>query len=89
MKKIGKHPNIVTLIGCCTLKDPPCMVMEYVPCGDLLQYLRRLRTEYERNTGKAVPFSSTMRRNVVSPRPRKEPLSPVPRYVDVIVDIAR
>lgn len=51
LKRVGRHPNIVTMLGCCTLKEPLCMVMEYVPCGDLLQYLRRLRVEYERVVG--------------------------------------
>uniref|UniRef100_A0A1B6DW38 Protein kinase domain-containing protein n=1 Tax=Clastoptera arizonana TaxID=38151 RepID=A0A1B6DW38_9HEMI len=46
MKRVGRHANIVTMLGCCTMKQPFCMIMEYVPCGDLLQYLRRLRQEY-------------------------------------------
>ncbi|XP_046677240.1 tyrosine-protein kinase receptor Tie-1-like [Homalodisca vitripennis] len=45
MKKVGRHPHIVTMVGCCTLKQPFCMVMEYVPCGDLLAYLRHLRDQ--------------------------------------------
>ncbi|EAA13998.4 AGAP010162-PA, partial [Anopheles gambiae str. PEST] len=36
MKKVGKHPNIVALLGCCTIKEPLTMIMEYVGCGDLL-----------------------------------------------------
>ncbi|KAJ9587458.1 hypothetical protein L9F63_028289, partial [Diploptera punctata] len=50
MKRVGRHPNVVTMLGCCTLKQPYCMLMEYIPCGDLLQYLRQLRVEYERLT---------------------------------------
>jgi serine/threonine protein kinase len=68
MKRVGPHPNIVTMRGCCTLKQPYCMLMEYVPCGDLLQYLRELRVEYERRTGGELAASSTMKR-------------PIPRYV--------
>lgn len=49
LKKIGRHPNIVTLLGCCTIKQPYCMLMEYVPCGDLLRYLHALREKYEKN----------------------------------------
>lgn len=45
MKKVGHHPNIVAMYGCCTLQYPHCMVMEYVPYGDLLHYLRSLRKE--------------------------------------------
>jgi serine/threonine protein kinase len=47
MKRVGRHPNVVTMLGCCTLKQPYYMIMEYVPCGDLLHYLRQLRVEYE------------------------------------------
>ncbi|XP_054283321.1 fibroblast growth factor receptor-like [Macrosteles quadrilineatus] len=48
MKKVGHHPNIVTMVGCCTLTHPYCMIMEYVPCGDLLAYLRQLRSQHDR-----------------------------------------
>ncbi|XP_031623796.1 mast/stem cell growth factor receptor kita-like [Contarinia nasturtii] len=46
MKKVS-HPNIVALIGYCTTKQPMFIVMEYVGCGDLLNYLRRLREQHE------------------------------------------
>lgn len=36
MKSISRHPNIVSLIGYCTVKQPMLMVMEYVGCGDLV-----------------------------------------------------
>lgn len=36
MKSIPRHPNIVSLIGYCTVKQPMLMVMEYVGCGDLV-----------------------------------------------------
>ncbi|XP_075237846.1 fibroblast growth factor receptor 1-like [Lycorma delicatula] len=48
MKKVGRHPNIVNIIGCCTISQPYCMLMEYIPCGDLLQYLRQLRHQVKR-----------------------------------------
>lgn len=70
MKRVGRHTNVVIMLGCCTLKQPYCMLMEYVPCGDLLQYLRQLRVEYERRTGGAFVISSTMQR-------------PTPRYVEL------
>lgn len=46
MKQVGRHPNIVTLLGCCTIKDPLSMIMEYVGCGDLLEYLRKIRAKH-------------------------------------------
>lgn len=36
MKSISRHPNIVSLIGYCTVTQPMLMVMEYVGCGDLV-----------------------------------------------------
>lgn len=46
MKQVGRHPNIVTLLGCCTLKEPLTMIMEYIGCGDLLEYLRKIRAKH-------------------------------------------
>ncbi|VDO99282.1 unnamed protein product [Soboliphyme baturini] len=45
MKRIGHHPNIVEMYGCCTIQCPSCMVMEYVPYGDLQRYLQNVRKE--------------------------------------------
>lgn len=35
------HPNIVKLIGICVQKQPIMIVMELVPGGSLLNYLRK------------------------------------------------
>ena len=43
MKSIGKHANIVSIMGCVTLSEPVCLIVENVPHGDLLHYLRRHR----------------------------------------------
>ncbi|KAL3873656.1 hypothetical protein ACJMK2_036750, partial [Sinanodonta woodiana] len=43
MKAIGYHRNIVSMIGCCTLREPYCLVVEHVPYGDLLSYLCKIR----------------------------------------------
>lgn len=40
MKSISRHPNVVALIGYCTVKQPMLMVMEYVGCGDLVSFLK-------------------------------------------------
>ena len=40
MKLLGSHPNIVSLVGCCTFRDEKFLVIEYVPFGDLLTWLR-------------------------------------------------
>ena len=43
MKVLGAHQNIVSLVGCCTLQDHKFLVIEYIPFGDLLHWLRRKR----------------------------------------------
>ena len=40
MKKIGSHPNIVSMTGACTLSEPIALVMEYVPYGNLQNFLK-------------------------------------------------
>lgn len=40
MKKIGSHPNIVSMSGACTLSEPIALVMEYVPYGNLQNFLK-------------------------------------------------
>lgn len=43
MKQIGYHENIISLLGCCTLRQPALIVMEYIGKGDLKNYLCALR----------------------------------------------
>lgn len=45
MKILEPHPNIVTLLGCCSEQDPVYLIMEYVPNGKLLTYLRESRSD--------------------------------------------
>lgn len=40
MKLLGSHPNVVSMVGCCTFQDEKFLVIEYVPFGDLLTWLR-------------------------------------------------
>ncbi|KAF5307968.1 hypothetical protein FQR65_LT06535 [Abscondita terminalis] len=47
LKKIGNHKNVVKLLGCCST-PPFLMIMEFVPCGDLKNYLLELRTKWEK-----------------------------------------
>nr|XP_047141831.1 uncharacterized protein LOC101241607 isoform X2 [Hydra vulgaris] len=46
MKEIRYHKNIVNLIGCSTLKKPFCLVVEYMEHGDLLNFLRKRRSNF-------------------------------------------
>ncbi|XP_071343886.1 tyrosine-protein kinase ABL2 isoform X1 [Trachinotus anak] len=44
MKEV-KHPNLVQLLGVCTLEPPFYIVTEYMPHGNLLDYLRECDKE--------------------------------------------
>jgi len=43
MKKLKPHPHVIKLMGCVTASDPLLVLIEYVPYGDLLGYLRKSR----------------------------------------------
>ncbi|XP_078379857.1 uncharacterized protein LOC144662796 [Oculina patagonica] len=43
MKKLKPHSHLIKLLGCVTETDPLLVLIEYVPYGDLLGYLRKSR----------------------------------------------
>jgi len=43
MKKLKPHPHVIKLVGCVTKSEPLLVLIEYVPFGDLLGYLRKSR----------------------------------------------
>ncbi|EDO49126.1 predicted protein [Nematostella vectensis] len=43
MKQLGKHLNIVSILGCVTHAGQLCLITEYCPYGDLRNYLRAIR----------------------------------------------
>ncbi len=45
MKEVGQHKNIVSLLACVTQSFPLCLVVEFMPFGDLLHYLRGRRSK--------------------------------------------
>ena len=45
MKEVGIHRNIVSLLGYWIQSPPIMLIMEYVPNGDLLQWLRNKRKQ--------------------------------------------
>ncbi|XP_075788155.1 tyrosine-protein kinase Fer isoform X1 [Pelodiscus sinensis] len=49
------HPNIVKLIGVCTQRQPIYIVMELIPGGDFLSFLRKKKDELK--TKQLVKFS--------------------------------
>lgn len=40
---IGKHINIINLLGCCTQGGPLFVIVEYAPFGNLRDFLRQHR----------------------------------------------
>ena len=45
MKEVGTHRNIVSMLGYWIQSQPIMLIMEYVPNGDLLQWLRNKRQQ--------------------------------------------
>ncbi|CAH1277655.1 FGFR1 [Branchiostoma lanceolatum] len=43
MKMVDNHPNIVRLLGCCTLEEPSYLILEYMSGGSLQSVLRTSR----------------------------------------------
>ncbi|XP_075164435.1 tie-like receptor tyrosine kinase [Haematobia irritans] len=43
MRKLGSHPNVVTLLGACIESEPHMLIMEYAMRGRLLSLLRAAR----------------------------------------------
>ncbi|XP_022809433.1 proto-oncogene tyrosine-protein kinase receptor Ret-like [Stylophora pistillata] len=43
MKQLDPHPHVIKLLGCVTNSGSLMVLIEYVPYGDLLGYLRRSR----------------------------------------------
>lgn len=50
MKAVGTHKNIVNMLGCCTVEEPMFLLVEYIPYGDLLHYLRKRRGKVHTNS---------------------------------------
>jgi len=68
MKVIGKHVNIINLIGCCTQEGPLYVLVEYAPNGNLRDYLRAHRpcSGYERAIGDDLTTKTLTHKNLVS-----------------------
>ena len=45
MKQIGSHRNVLSMLGYWIKSEPIMLIMEYVPHGDLLQWLRNKRQQ--------------------------------------------
>ncbi|KAK3739825.1 hypothetical protein QZH41_009076, partial [Actinostola sp. cb2023] len=49
MKQIGKHLNVVSMLGCVTQGGPLCIITEYCCYGDLRSYLRLVRDKIKKH----------------------------------------
>ncbi|XP_022800127.1 macrophage colony-stimulating factor 1 receptor-like isoform X3 [Stylophora pistillata] len=43
LKKVGRHKNIVNLVGACSFEEPLCVIIEFVPDGSLDRILLESR----------------------------------------------
>ncbi|XP_068755364.1 myoblast growth factor receptor egl-15-like isoform X3 [Montipora capricornis] len=50
MKVVGKNPNLLNFVGCWTTATPLRLIVEYIPHGDLLQWLRAKRSKIKTST---------------------------------------
>lgn len=51
MKMIGKHINIINLLGCCSQDGPLYVIVEYAPHGNLKDFLKKHRPMSEFEVG--------------------------------------
>ena len=58
MKRIseGFNPHIVNMVGCVTIQEPLCLITEFVPHGDLLDYLRKQRKKVSKERCQYTPM---------------------------------
>ncbi|KAL9955870.1 hypothetical protein ACROYT_G037263 [Oculina patagonica] len=47
--RVGRHPNIVSLVGACTFEEPLCVIIEFVFGGSLDNLLRSSRVQTQRD----------------------------------------
>lgn len=61
MKMIGKHVNIIKLLGCCTQDGPLYVLMEVALRGNLRDFLRynRPSSDYEQGIGENLLYNIT------------------------------
>ncbi|XP_035692928.1 proto-oncogene tyrosine-protein kinase receptor Ret-like [Branchiostoma floridae] len=66
MKRVGYHPNVVSLLACCTAGSPICLVVEHMPQGDLLGFLRSKRSQVYAGRGDDLEEGSLTQMNLLS-----------------------
>lgn len=68
MKMIGRHINIINLLGCCTQQGPLFVIVEYAPDGNLRDFLRQHRPSagYELAVGDKKEKKTLTQKDLVS-----------------------
>ncbi|PFX13113.1 ephrin type-A receptor 4-A-like [Stylophora pistillata] len=67
MKSLVPHSHVVKLYGYCVEKVPHLIVLEYLPYGDLLGYLRKSRgIEDSQHTGEKEPILKLSEKDLLS-----------------------
>lgn len=65
MKMIGKHINIINLLGCCSQDGPLYVIVEYAPHGNLKDFLKKHRPLSEFEVGIHHGPKATVRKEVL------------------------
>ncbi|KRZ79179.1 Fibroblast growth factor receptor 3 [Trichinella papuae] len=66
MKKIGKHVNVISLIGCCTQAGPLYVVVEYCSNGNLRDFLKAQRPDTDLSDNYEQPNSKLRNRKLLT-----------------------
>lgn len=68
MKMIGKHINIINLLGCCCQDGPLYVIVEFAPHGNLRDFLRKHRPSsgYECSDGEEKETKTLTQKDLVS-----------------------
>ncbi|GFO03894.1 fibroblast growth factor receptor 2 [Plakobranchus ocellatus] len=48
MKRIGYHRNVISMLACCTLREPLCLLVEHITRGDLHNFMHQCRAAQSR-----------------------------------------
>lgn len=63
MREIGFHKNVLTMLGFWVKSEPIYLVMEYLPYGDLLQWLRSQRKQVRQAALLSPDFPKKSKKN--------------------------
>ncbi|KAL1395784.1 hypothetical protein pipiens_010990 [Culex pipiens pipiens] len=68
MKMIGRHPNVISLLGCCSNEGPLYVIMEYAAHGNLRNFLHghRFEENYEQRNQKYLASIKCIHRDLAA-----------------------